>query len=242
VRTVLAAPPEALRFSPDGELLLTVSSTGEVAVWNAQTGALARSLSDAKGAQFTASFSIDGALAAAGGEDERVRLWQVAGGPARTLVGHHGLISAIEFSADGRTMITAAFDNVAKVWDLPTGRVLATLDAKSSILPSAALSADGALAALGTNDGNVQVWDARAGRLLLDRPGHGGAVFDISFGAQDGVLLTAGGGDRTARLWNVASTVASPAKVREQVRCRIGLELEQGQVVAASCRDVHNMR
>ncbi len=63
--------------------------------------------------------------------------------------------------ADGRRMVSVSYDNSARIWDLPTRTVLATLPAEC-YLEKADVSADGRLIAVLLRDGSkavAQVWD-----------------------------------------------------------------------------------
>jgi WD40 repeat protein len=57
-----------------------------------------------------------------------VRLWDAASGRAvASLAGHSGWVSSAAFSPDGGRIVTASWDNTARVWDigaLPKGHIL----------------------------------------------------------------------------------------------------------------------
>src|SRR4051812_11391488 len=47
----------------------------------------------------------------------------------RVLEGHQGSVEGEDFSADGKTLISASRDRTLKVWNLQTGELLRTIDA-----------------------------------------------------------------------------------------------------------------
>ena len=61
------------------------------------------------------------AAATAAGQVEMVCVWDVAGGPPRVFRGHSRPITAVSFSGDGRSLLTASEDGTAKLWDLAAG-------------------------------------------------------------------------------------------------------------------------
>ncbi|MDR3682920.1 MAG: caspase family protein [Geothrix sp.] len=67
---------------------------------------------------------------------------------------HTAAIRALSFSGDGRMVLTASEDKTARLWEMPTGRLLRTIRptveaGKVGMLYAAALSPDGQVAALG---------------------------------------------------------------------------------------------
>ena len=86
----------------------------------------------------------------------------------RTFMGNGQLMIGVALSADGRLAISESNDQTLKVWDVPTGRELRTLDGHSY---SVALSADGRLAI--SADSVLKVWDVPTGRVLRTIRGDG---------------------------------------------------------------------
>jgi WD40 repeat protein len=57
-----------------------------------------------------------------------VELRKVATGEvAMTLVGHTGAVTSIDFSPDGKMLLSGGLDGTARLWDVATGKLLATL-------------------------------------------------------------------------------------------------------------------
>ena len=63
-------------------------------------------------------FLGDGRRLATGGEHRFIHLWDVATGQAlRTLKGHSAGIEGLDFSANGRTLLSEAGDVTARLWE-----------------------------------------------------------------------------------------------------------------------------
>ena len=112
-------------------------------------------------------------------------------------VGHTGDVISISFSANGKSMVSAAEDQTARVWDASTGRQLACL-AHPAMIYGAVLSADGKVAA--TAGDGIRVWDTALPEesVIL---GRSIAVRAMAL-SSDGKTLATTGPDGT-QLWNV---------------------------------------
>lgn len=155
-----------------------------------------------------AAISPDGKLAALAGYGQ-VRLIDTAGrATVRDLTGHHGSVTDVAFSSDGKQLVTAAGEpglfGEVKLWNTADGALLRTIVGQRDSLYAAALSPDGKLIASGGYDQEIKLWDAADGKELRTITGHNGAVFDLAF-SPNGKLLASASADRTVKLWDVAS-------------------------------------
>lgn len=113
-------------------------------------------------------------------------------------------IFGIEFSRDGRTLVTGNFNGTVKLWDMASGRVLRTLDGHTDLVYKGVLSPDEKVVASCSRDGKIKVWDLATGRELRTLIGHTGPVKAVAF-SPDGKLLASASNDGTLRLWDVLS-------------------------------------
>jgi eukaryotic-like serine/threonine-protein kinase len=110
----------------------------------------------------------------------------------RSWEAHRGELNMLQFSADGRMLMTASdVDGSAKTWNVLSGRLLATIPTRKHDEPgdqqAAALSPDGTLAATIANDG-ADVWDATT-REHKQHFKYGGKVFYVIFSPDSRSLL-----------------------------------------------------
>ena len=69
------------------------------------------------------AFSPDGRTVASAGQDQAVKLWEVATGrEIRTLLGHSAEVDGVVFSPDGRRLVSVSEDRTVKLWDPDTGQ------------------------------------------------------------------------------------------------------------------------
>ena len=116
--------------------------------------------------------------------------------------GPAGAVNDVDLSLDGTHAATASENGTAGVWDVRTGRHLATLRHARGAVNSVQFSPDGRRVVTGGRDGTARLWDrdGRARRTLA--PGRGSvwsALFD-----RDGDRVITGTGRGDAQVWDLA--------------------------------------
>ncbi|HYN94136.1 MAG TPA: class I tRNA ligase family protein, partial [Pilimelia sp.] len=77
----------------------------------------------------------DGRLAASGGVDGAVRLWEgETGRPLATLHGHTSEVYSVALSGDARLVASSSYDGTVRLWEALTGRLLATLHGHTGLV------------------------------------------------------------------------------------------------------------
>ncbi len=213
-------------FSPDESRIVTASQDGTAIVWSADTGRAGPPFTGHSGPVYAAAFSPDGQSVVSGGYDNRLLIWEpdklkpfdfgavVAGGTNppptfRSLEGHTAPIRTVDFSPNGRLIISGGHDNTVKLWDFGTGHLVKSLRGHAGWVHSAVFSPDGHSVLSGSHDHSVKLWSI-AGyeevRVLqgLVLQGHHDAVLSATFSA-DGRQIVTASRDRTAKLWDTAT-------------------------------------
>jgi mono/diheme cytochrome c family protein len=174
---------------------------------DAGTAAAAVSVEDAysghRGAVRGLAFAPDGKTFVSCGEDQTLRLWDVATGKeAQRFAGHNDEVTDAVFTPDGRHLVSAGRDRSVRLWDAATGKEECRFTGHTDVVRCVAVSPDGKQILSGGADRTVRLWDLASGNELSSLPGHTGTVTAVAF-SPDGKLALSAGQDRTLRLWDV---------------------------------------
>ena len=194
-------PVTAAVFSPDGRLAFTADADRTVRIWRTADGGLVRSVGGVSAGPL--AISRDGRLLAAPAAGGAVAIRNATTlAPVRWLR-RGGPFTAASFSPDGRLVVTAGADHLARIWDRHTGSALRVLRGHEDALTDVEFSPDGRLVVAASRDHEARVWNAATGGEVAELKGHFGPVFGASFSPNDRWVVTAG--PTTAGLWDVAS-------------------------------------
>jgi len=118
--------------------------------------------------------------------------------------GHKGWINEVAFSPDGKYMITGSQDNMAKLWEVSSGRELRTFKGHTDWIESVDFSPDGRHIVTGSRDKTARIWDAFSGQLIRQIRGYEQIVFCVSF-TPDGQYVAVSPNNNRTDLYEVSS-------------------------------------
>lgn len=199
----------SLAFSPDGTLLAS-GSYREIKLWRRPVSAPKSDIPNAaaKAVEILVT-SADGKwLASADGNN--IKLWNASTGKeARTLTGHTGTVSGLQFSPDSTKLLSGAADKKAKIWTVADGAVFAEVPTTNEVTAVAWVSG-GKQVATGGADNLIRLWklpEAAKGAVTAGKElkGHTKAVTALAGVGAEGAQLLSGSADASVRIWTVES-------------------------------------
>ncbi len=148
---------------------------------------------------------------------------RVALQPARSrltaLPGHRGGTTAVGFTPDGASVVTAGRDAALRIWNATTGEPLRTIALQSG--PATAVAVADHRALTGHLDGKVALWDLDGGTLVRVFKRSDAAITAVGF-VQDGERVVTASQDAKLAIWDT-SAAEQPLDV---------IEAHDGAVVA----------
>jgi len=115
-----------------------------------------------------------------GDGENRVKLWDTRTGEEMRVLGTHTeAVSAVSWSADGRWLVSGAWDNLLKLWNLKTDQAR-VLRGHTDDITALAISTRGGRLVSASDDRTVRVWNLRSGKLLQTFKGHTASVISVA--------------------------------------------------------------
>jgi len=196
----------SLAFSPDGHSLFSGDARMRIVEWDVQTQQPVEKQLQSDNEVLSVAVSPDGKLLATG--TKWITLWdlEMSQQVGVAMRGHKSNMTQMEFSPDGKFLVTANIDNTVRLWNVETRQQVGEpLRAHKGLVLSVAYSPDGNQIASGASDGTIVLWTAEPQTMMSKRlQYHTDEVKSVDF-SPDGKILVSGAADGTIMLWDVAS-------------------------------------
>lgn len=124
-------PATRVRFVPGSARLASIGLYGDdtFRLWDLQSGNLIWQAAGGEMGLFGLAISADGSLAATGGNNGDIVLWNMHERTrGATLSGHTGAVRSLQFSPDGATLTSGSSDGTICFWDVGTSDLLSSFD------------------------------------------------------------------------------------------------------------------
>ncbi len=162
-----------------------------------------------------AEFSPDGTRFVTASADGTARIWDVATGketgpPLQPGPSENGKgapktwVHTAEFSPDGREIVTASWDDYARLWDAQTGQEVGPPLKHGGRVVTARFSPDGSRVVTASYDHTAQIWDVRTGKPAGAAMPHDKVVWTACF-SPDGTRVLTASADKRAGVWDAVT-------------------------------------
>lgn len=209
----------AVRFAPQGNLVVTAGYDGDIYMWEIAAPAQARLLNILSGHTLEINallFTPDASQLISGAADNTIRVWDLATSRCvQVIKEEHGHCKTLALHPDRALIAAAGWAGLIRLYRIDAEnrlQPLQTIQAHATRIFQLAFSPDGRHLVSCSEGGNVRLWDVHTGQQLLTLQGHTQPVQSVAF-HPNGMLLASGSDDETIRLWAVAGAEPSGASV-----------------------------
>ena len=196
-----------LQMDPGGRFVLSHGCDEHIRLWDSGTGEC-RAIPVGLGVQKMV-LAQNGSFFATGDLEGNLKIWSLPEGNLLGVInGRDKAVGMVNLSADGKRAISTADssqsdrDEVIRVWELESGKCLASATANAIHVNSAVFSADGSVFALGSDKGILSLWDASSNANLrtFNYPAGGVKQFLLTADAALGIILA---DDNAISVWDL---------------------------------------
>ncbi|CAE6429606.1 unnamed protein product [Rhizoctonia solani] len=201
-------------FSPDAKNVVSGSDDCTVRIWSLHNiAAPPRQLIGHTKEVKSIAVSPEGTRIASGSFDQTIRIWDIASGATiHTLLGHHGLVTSVQFAPDGAKIISLSpcgypynSETDICIWDASNGSLCQRLnDIFPQKIEAMTISPDGGHVVASLDTHSINVWDRHSGKLVAGPfEGHFGRIQSIEFSDDGTRFISASQDDQSVRVWNL---------------------------------------
>ncbi len=108
----------SIDFSPDGEYILSGSMDHLVRIWSITSGHVVQTFEEHEWPVTAVAYSSFGNFVASGSHDNTIRVWNLNTGQQVYKVQQGSFVNDLEFSPDGKWLVSCGDDDAINVWDL----------------------------------------------------------------------------------------------------------------------------
>ena len=197
-------PVKGLAVSKNKKYMASASFDYSVVLWGLNPIEEKMTLIGHDAAVNTVKFSHSNNTLASGGDDNKILLWQLKY-PIKKNISiepiilgeHRGKVVDLDFSKDGKYLLTASWDGSIGVWDIIKRKNIQFIKGHKGPVYSVKYSEDNSQIYSSGYDGEIRLWNAKNGNFIrpLVKNGWGISVFEvneeknfIAYGSTDGII------------------------------------------------------
>ena len=156
-----------------------------------------------KGPVYSLAVHPEGSIIATGAEDKHIYLWEISSGEIiKTYEGHLHPPKYLEFSSDGRYLISAAATEI-RIWDL-TKDTWRGYKKHVTHVYNVAFNKDASRFLSTSLKPNFILWDREESQVIHEFEGHSKSTL-VAAWSPDNKWIASGSGDQNIRIWDATS-------------------------------------
>lgn len=195
-------------FGPNGQQIISTSADGTVRIWDVSTGKCVRTIGDEGNpiaeqhprTSLCIGVSPDGKKILSTYNHE-IEIWNAQNGICEdVLKGHTKAITKVNYSNDGKYVVSSSLDGTVKLWDVQTKECKMDIPLQTNSVWDVSFSHNDKYIVLASSDSLVQILNVKGGTCECKKK-MAGRVFATSFNATDDKIVISVN-DGTTWIWD----------------------------------------
>ncbi|MFC1587522.1 WD40 repeat domain-containing protein [Planctomycetota bacterium] len=223
-------------FSADNKKMLIGEYDGIIKLWDLERNKVIQHFKCPVGPGYNITISLDGKLAVFTDRlemrpgtptqlrnisiDKNIYLWDLeTGKEIYKFEGHEACINAVEFSPDGKKIVSASDDGTVRLWDLESKEEIRCFKGHKGGVSAVAFAPDSKRIISGggvgyppgtvekgekRGDFSLRLWDIEKSKEIHKFTGHNHTVRSVRF-SPNGKKIVSGSEDASVKIWNIST-------------------------------------
>ncbi|RMX38369.1 hypothetical protein pdam_00005506 [Pocillopora damicornis] len=230
---------ETVAVNSSGEwLAFGCSNMGQLLVWEWQSETYILKQQGHYHNMNTMCYSQDGHFVATGGDDGKVKLWNMMSGFCFVTFNEHSCaVTGVVFTPSSQVLFSCSLDGTVRAFDLHRYRNFRTFTSPQAVQFSCVtVDSSGEVVCAGSLDTfEIFVWSVKTARLTEVLSGHEGPISGLVFSPLQPLLIS-GSWDKTVRLWNMFDSKLSWETLSVESDVCVSPDGTQVAVASLDCR------
>lgn len=161
------SPITSLALDRTGSFLVSGDREGTLVLWDLKQFSKVAIIKQAhQGTIRSLSFHPNGHVFASGGDDSKIRIWEVPTlKPLNTFKGHSQSITHLSFTPTGDVLVSSSLDKTLKSWNWKQEKFLKTFTGHTDEVRSFDIDSHGETVISGGMDHSLRIWNLKDGTL-----------------------------------------------------------------------------
>ena len=157
-------------------------------------------------------------IIASSSSDNIIRIWDSKSGKMIRSIGKTGNVLSIDFSSDGKELVTASDDTTIRIWDIKTGEEIRRIEGNFIKCNSVSFSHNGQKIVSSHEDNTIRIWDVSTGREIRNLKDSSLLVSTAVFSSDDSLIYSAS--ERILKIWGALDLNELIIEIRERFKDR----------------------
>ncbi|XP_003739891.1 periodic tryptophan protein 2 homolog [Galendromus occidentalis] len=230
----------AIQFNLTGDWLALGSATkGQLVIYEWQSESFVLKQQGHTNNMTCLDFSPSGQHVVTGGDDGKVKLWNLSTGFCFvTFSDHTSGVSAVKFTQNGKAVLSASYDGTVRATDVKRYRNFKTfVSPEPTQFVSLCVDPSGEVVCAGSQDTfEIFVWSMQTGKLVEILAGHEAPVSSVVF-SPSAPLLISSSWDKTVKIWQMFTAKGTRETIQMGSDCLAVEVRPDGRELAVSTLD-----